>query len=232
MEIEASIQELEDAIGYTFQDKKHLLTAITHKSYVNEKTIGRYESYERYEFLGDAILEFVVSKYLFIHYKNMPEGKLSKLRSSLVCEFTLSKIARELHFGDHARFSKGEKQTGGANRDSILCDLFESVLGAIYLDGGMKPAQEYVNRLLLQDIEHKQRFHDAKSSLQEYAQKHKLTLEYELLSEEGPDHDKKFTVRLLLGGKEMTQKTAHSKKAAQQYAAFEVMETLQKKREK
>ena len=108
MEIEASIQELEDAIGYTFQDKKHLLTAMTHKSYVNEKTIGRYESYERYEFLGDAILEFVVSKYLFIHYKNMPEGKLSKLRSSLVCEFTLSKIARELHFGDHARFSKGE----------------------------------------------------------------------------------------------------------------------------
>ena len=97
MEIEASIQELEDAIGYTFQDKKHLLTAMTHKSYVNEKTIGRYESYERYEFLGDAILEFVVSKYLFIHYKNMPEGKLAKLRSSLVCEFTLSKIARELH---------------------------------------------------------------------------------------------------------------------------------------
>lgn len=226
--MEASFRELEEAIGYSFKDIKHLETAMTHKSFVNEKTISRYESYERYEFLGDAILEFIVSRYLFVHYKHMPEGTLSKLRSSLVCEFTLSKIARELRFGEHARFSKGEKQTGGANRESILCDLFESVLGAIYLDGGMKPAQAYVERLLLQDIEHKQRFHDAKSSLQEYAQKHKLTLEYELVSEEGPDHDKKFTVRLLLGGKEMTQKTAHSKKAAQQYAAFEVMETLQK----
>lgn len=226
--MEASFRELEEAIGYSFKDIKHLETAMTHKSFVNEKTISRYESYERYEFLGDAILEFIVSRYLFVHYKHMPEGTLSKLRSSLVCEFTLSKIARELRFGEHARFSKGEKQTGGAKRDSILCDLFESVLGAIYLDGGMKPAQAYVERLLLQDIEHKQRFHDAKSSLQEYAQKHKLTLEYELVSEEGPDHDKKFTVRLLLGGKEMTQKTAHSKKAAQQYAAFEVMETLQK----
>lgn len=226
--MEASFRELEEAIGYSFKDIKHLETAMTHKSFVNEKTISRYESYERYEFLGDAILEFIVSRYLFVHYKHMPEGTLSKLRSSLVCEFTLSKIARELRFGEHARFSKGEKQTGGANRDSILCDLFESVLGAIYLDGGMKPAQEYVEHLLLQDIEHKQRFHDAKSSLQEYAQKHKLTLEYELVSEEGPDHDKKFTVRLLLGGKEMTQKTAHSKKAAQQYAAFEAMETLQK----
>lgn len=226
--MEASFRELEEAIGYSFKDIKHLETAMTHKSFVNEKTISRYESYERYEFLGDAILEFIVSRYLFVHYKHMPEGTLSKLRSSLVCEFTLSKIARELRFGEHARFSKGEKQTGGANRDSILCDLFESVLGAIYLDGGMKPAQAYVERLLLQDIEHKQRFHDAKSSLQEYAQKHKLTLEYELVSEEGPDHDKKFTVRLLLGGKEKTQKTAHSKKAAQQYAAFEVMETLQK----
>mgnify|MGYP004464415729 FL=1 len=226
--MEALFRELEEAIGYSFKDIKHLETAMTHKSFVNEKTISRYESYERYEFLGDAILEFIVSRYLFVHYKHMPEGTLSKLRSSLVCEFTLSKIARELRFGEHARFSKGEKQTGGANRDSILCDLFESVLGAIYLDGGMKPAQEYVEHLLLQDIEHKQRFHDAKSSLQEYAQKHKLTLEYELVSEEGPDHDKKFTVRLLLGGKEMTQKTAHSKKAAQQYAAFEVMETLQK----
>lgn len=226
--MKTSFRELEEAIGYSFKDIKHLETAMTHKSFVNEKTISRYESYERYEFLGDAILEFIVSRYLFVHYKHMPEGTLSKLRSSLVCEFTLSKIARELRFGEHARFSKGERQTGGANRDSILCDLFESVLGAIYLDGGMKPAQAYVERLLLQDIEHKQRFHDAKSSLQEYAQKHKLTLEYELVSEEGPDHDKKFTVRLLLGGKEMTQKTAHSKKAAQQYAAFEVMEALQK----
>ena len=228
MEKDTSISVLEKEIGYCFQNKKHLETAITHKSFVNEKTVGRYVSYERYEFLGDAILEFIVSKYLFVHYKNMPEGELSKLRSSLVCEFTLSKIARDLHFGEFARFSKGERQTGGANRDSILCDLFESVLGAIYLDGGMEPAKDYVKRLLLQDIEHKQRFHDAKSKLQEYAQKHKQDLQYELLAEEGPDHDKKFTVRVMLNGKEMARKTAHSKKTAQQYAAFDALCQLQK----
>lgn len=130
---EGSLSELEALIGYTFQDIKHLETAITHKSFVNEKMVGRYMSYERYEFLGDAILEFIVSKYLFENYQTMPEGDLSKLRSSLVCEFTLSKISRDLRFGEFARFSKGERQTGGANRDSILCDMFESVLGAIYL---------------------------------------------------------------------------------------------------
>lgn len=226
MEMEASIRELEDAIGYTFHEKKYLETAMTHKSFVNEKMIGRYASYERYEFLGDAILEFIVSKYLFEHYQNMPEGDLSKLRSSLVCEFTLSKIARDLRLGEHARFSKGEQQTGGPSRDSILCDLFESVLGAIYLDGGMEHATAYVERFLLQDIEHKQRFHDAKSKLQEYVQKNKLSLEYELLAEEGPDHNKQFTVRVVLDGKEMARKVAHSKKTAEQYAAFETLEML------
>ena len=226
--MEASFRELEEAIGYSFKDIKHLETAMTHKSFVNEKTISRYESYERYEFLGDAILEFIVSRYLFVHYKHMPEGTLSKLRSSLVCEFTLSKIARELRFGEHARFSKGEKQTCGANRDSILCDLFESVLGAIYLDGGMKPAQAYVERLLLQDIEHKQRFHDAKSSLQEYAQKHKLTLEYELVSEEGPDHDKKFSMQAKIGEKAYGVGVGHTKKGAQQLAAYETILLLKK----
>ena len=152
MEHEGSLSELEALIGYTFQDIKHLETAITHKSFVNEKMVGRYMSYERYEFLGDAILEFIVSKYLFENYQTMPEGDLSKLRSSLVCEFTLSKISRDLRFGEFARFSKGERQTGGANRDSILCDMFESVLGAIYLDGGMECATAYVERFLLQDI--------------------------------------------------------------------------------
>lgn len=106
MEHEGSLSELEALIGYTFQDIKHLETAITHKSFVNEKMVGRYMSYERYEFLGDAILEFIVSKYLFENYQTMPEGDLSKLRSSLVCEFTLSKISRDLRFGEFARFSK------------------------------------------------------------------------------------------------------------------------------
>lgn len=223
---EHPLSELEKKIGYTFSDINHLQIALTHKSYVYEKTIGQFISYERYEFLGDAILEFIVSQYLFEHYPQMPEGELSKLRSSLVCEFTLSKIARELQYGEYARFSKGERMTGGANRDSILCDIFESVLGAIYLDGGLEPATAYVESFLLTDIEHKQRFYDAKSSLQEYIQKQKSTLTYELLSETGPDHDKQFMVRVLIDGVEMARKTAHSKKTAEQYAAYEVLETL------
>ena len=222
------LSELETIIGYKFSNIAHLETALTHKSYVNEKMIKRYVSYERYEFLGDAILEFIVSRYLFEHYADMSEGELSKLRSSLVCEFTLSKVARELHYGQYARFSKGEYQTGGANRDSILCDMFESVLGAIYLDGGIEEAYAYVERFLLTDIEHKQRFYDAKSKLQEFVQKRKQSLSYELLSETGPDHDKQFTVRVLIDETEMARKTAHSKKTAEQYAAFEVLENLMK----
>lgn len=231
MEWEETLSELEEKIGYSFQNRKHLETAITHKSFVNEKMVHRYESYERYEFLGDAILEFIVSQYLMEYDKSMPEGKLSKLRSSLVCEFTLSKIARDLNFGSYARFSKGELQTGGPNRDSILCDLFESVLCAIYLDGGMECATAYVKRFLLQDIEHKQRFHDAKSRLQEYAQKKKQTLSYELLDEKGPDHNKLFTVRVLLDGKELARRIAHSKKSAEQYAAYDALEFLQNSNE-
>ena len=121
MEHEGSLSELEALIGYTFTGYQTFWRQqITHKSFVNEKMVGRYMSYERYEFLGDAILEFIVSKYLFENYQTMPEGDLSKLRSSLVCEFTLSKISRDLRFGEFARFSKGERQTGGANRDSIF----------------------------------------------------------------------------------------------------------------
>lgn len=215
--------DLEALISYKFKKKEHLDIAFTHKSYMNEQTIMKKECYERYEFLGDAILEYIVSEYLFNTYKDMPEGKLTKLRASLVCEFTLSKIARELNLGGYGKFSKGEAMTGGKNRDSILCDMFESLLGAIYLDGGMEPAKAFVNRFLLTDIESKQLFYDAKTNLQEYAQKHNKMLTYTLLDEQGPEHNKIFHVQAFIGETAMEEGTGHSRKAAEQMAAYETL---------
>ena len=212
--------DLEQAIGYCFNDKSLLDIAFTHKSYSNEVLIKKFESYERFEFLGDAILEYIVSEYLFQNYSKLSEGKLTKLRASLVCEFTLSKISRELKFGKYGKFSKGESLTGGNNRDSILCDMFESVLGAIYLDGGMEPAKAFVYRFLLTDIEHKQLFYDSKSNLQEYAQKQNKQLTYDLLEEKGPEHDKIFYVRVKLGEYILATGEGHSRKSAAQMAAY------------
>lgn len=219
-------KSLEEKIGYQFQDINLLDTALTHRSYANERKINTCENYERYEFLGDAVLEFVVSEYLYENYEKLKEGELSKLRASLVCEFTLSKIARELGYGEYAKFGKGEKKTGGCNRDSILCDLFEAVLGAIYLDGGMEEARGYVNRFLLTDIEKKQKFYDAKTRLQEYTQAHGKKLEYRLVGEEGPDHDKQFLVDALIDDVVMASAKGHNKKQAEQMAAYDVLNQL------
>lgn len=218
--------ELEQTIGYTFKNKKNLDIAFTHKSYTNEKQVGNYESYERYEFLGDAILEYIVSDYLFNNYKKLPEGELTKLRASLVCEFTLSKIARSLKFGQYGYFSKGEKNTGGPNRDSILCDMFESLLGAIYIDGSMEEAKKFVEKFLLTDIEHKQLFHDSKTRLQEYSQKHEITLRYELISETGPDHNKEFLVCVMFNDDKKAEGKGHSRKAAEQMAAYNTLNDI------
>ena len=176
--------ELEEILGYHFKDIKHLDTAFVHKSYANE-THQEMSSYERYEFLGDAILEYVTSKELFLKYPEKTEGELTKLRASLVCEYTLSQITKQLGFGKYLYLSHGEELTGGMNRPSILCDLFESVLGAIFLDGGMEEAEKYVNNFLLNDIENKSTFFDAKSTLQEYAQAEGLKLDYKLVSMHG-----------------------------------------------
>lgn len=219
-------EELEKKIEYTFQDKDNLVTALTHKSFVNEKTCVRPESYERYEFLGDAILEYIISEHLFKAYPDKTEGELTKLRASLVCEFTLSKISRELGLGEHGRFSRGERNTGGQNRDSILCDMFESVLGGIYIDGGMEPARKFVNKFLLTDIEHKQLFYDAKSYLQEYCQKKNITLVYEVMEESGPEHDKKFVVQAMLGEKKGADGHGHNKKTAEQMAAYNTLNLI------
>lgn len=219
-------EALESAIGYRFNNSMHLTVALTHKSYTNEIMCGHKESYERYEFLGDAILEYLVSRFLFQHYPEKSEGELTKLRASLVCEFTLSKISRELKLGEYAYFSKGERNTGGANRDSILCDMFESLLGAIFLDGGIEMANAFVERFLLTDIEHKQLFYDSKSKLQEYAQKQDKQICYELLDETGPEHDKEFQVQVRLGRKILAKGFGHSRKSAEQMAAYNALKIL------
>ena len=218
--------DLEKQIGYCFKDKSHLETAFTHKSFSNEIMIKGRESYERYEFLGDAILEYLVSRFLFDNYADMSEGNLTKLRASLVCEFTLSKISRSLNLGKLVYLSKGEKLSGGSNRDSILCDLFESLLGAIYLDSGIEEADRFVKTFLLTDIEHKQLFYDSKTRLQEYAQKNSLSITYNLLEEKGPEHDKTFFVNVCLNDKVMAEGKGHSRKTAEQTAAYNALKKI------
>ncbi|MCM1287697.1 MAG: ribonuclease III [Clostridium sp.] len=213
-------ETIEAIIGYKFKDKKNLDIAFTHKSYANEIVCGKRQSYERFEFLGDAILEFVVSDYLFQEYQDKTEGELTKIRASLVCEFTLSRIARELKFGEYGLFSKGEKNTGGRDRDSILCDFFESVTGAIYIDGGLEEAKKFIYKFLLTDIESKKLFYDAKTTLQELVQKNNSTIEYVLLEENGPEHNKLFKMQLCIDGKPVAQGEGHSRKSAEQHAAY------------
>lgn len=215
----ADFTPLEDRIGYHFKDVSLLRTAMTHSSFANEYHLRKVTHYERLEFLGDAILEYISSEVLYEKYPELSEGELTKRRASLVCEYTLSKITKELGYGDFVFLSKGEQLTGGRERKSILCDLFESVLGAIYLDGGMEPAREYVNQHLLTDLEHKTLFTDSKTILQEYAQAKGLTVSYDLLGQSGPDHQRVYNAQVRLGDTVVAKGTGNSIKGAQMEAA-------------
>lgn len=221
----------EENIGYHFRNREFLITALTHTSFANELKINKRECYERMEFLGDAILEYIVSDYLIKAYPDYPEGRLTKLRASLVCEYTLSKISRDLDFGSYVMISRGEEICGGRNRDSILCDLFESVLGAIYTDGGLEPAGVYVKKHLLNDIEGKSLFYDAKSTLQEYVQKSGRKYRYEPVSETGPDHNKTYEYRVLIDENIIAAGTGHSIKNAEQSAAYNALLILKEQGE-
>lgn len=218
---------LYDSIGYSFTDRTYLDTAFTHKSYINEYKARNLQSYERLEFLGDSILEFISSRELYKRYPEKTEGELTRLRASLVCEYTLSQITRALGYGDYLYLSRGEDITGGRNRSSILCDLFESVLGAIYLDGGLIPAEAYVLKHLLTDIDKKTLFHDSKSILQEYSQKKGINLYYKEISVSGPDHCRIYTVQAMMGapGSEAEYETGEdgTKKGAEQIAAHKTL---------
>ena len=221
------LQELESIIGYTFQNKEYLRHALTHSSYANEKKLGKIGSNERLEFLGDAVLELISSDFLYAKYPQVPEGELTKKRASLVCEPSLAFCARAFDLPRFLLLGKGEDMTGGRNRDSIVSDATEALLGAIYLDGGFASAKEFVLRFILNDIEHKQLFYDSKTILQEIVQENgSQPVEYQLIREEGPDHNKRFTVEARVNGKAMGQGTGHTKKAAEQAAAYETIRKI------
>ena len=214
--------QLERAAGYCFEDKTLLKQAMTHSSYANEHRAQHMKDNERLEFLGDAVLEVISSEFLFKEYPEMPEGDLTKLRASIVCEPTLALCARDLNLGEYLLLGKGEERTGGRGRDSIVSDAMEAFIGAIYLDGGFANAKEFIDRFIMKDIEHKKLFYDSKTILQEIVQRdHKgEEITYQLIGEEGPDHNKKFVVDLLIGGKVEGQGSGRTKKAAEQEAAY------------
>lgn len=221
------IKKLEQKIGYEFKNKGLLKQALTHSSYANEHRNNVCPHNERIEFLGDAVLELAISEYLFHNYPKEDEGKMTKIRSSLVCEFTLSQCARDLSLGTCLYLSKGEELTGGRDRNSILCDAFESVIGAIYLDSGFEQAKSFINEFLLQDVEDKTLFYDAKTMLQELVQGNNWgTLSYQLLEEKGPDHNKEFIVQVQVGEKVLGNGVGKTKKAAEQQAAYQAMKRL------
>ena len=224
--------ELENIIGYSFQDKSLLSQAMTHSSYANEMRILKFGNYERLEFLGDAVLEMVTSDFLFSKYPTMPEGQLSKLRASLVCEPALALAAKKICLEKYFLLGKGEEATGGRERESIACDIMEAVIGAIYRDSGIEEAKKYIFSFILDDIEKKRLFYDAKSNLQELAQsKLKANLTYRIIYEKGPEHDKEFGVEVLLGENVIGHGKGRSKKVAEQHAAYEALVSLQNEEE-
>lgn len=217
------ITEFEEKIGYTFTNPDLLVTALTHSSYSNEKRLRKYQCNERLEFLGDAVLELISSEYIFQHNQTKPEGVLTRIRASYVCEPTLALCAREIDLGQYILLGKGEDASGGRERDSILSDALEATIGAVYLDGGFQCAREYVNRFVLQDIEQKKLFYDSKTILQEMVQGKHRSLHYELLSESGPDHHKSFTVAVMIDGEQVASATDRTKKKAEQSAAYQAI---------
>lgn len=223
MVFRSNSKELEEKIGYVFKEKDLLTQALTHSSFSNEQRINKYKNYERLEFLGDAVLELVSSRFFFLNYPEMSEGQMTRLRSSLVCEPALAFCARDISLENYIFLGKGEEATGGRNRDSIISDVMEALLGAIYLDGGMEEAEKFVHKFVLSDLENKQLFYDSKTILQEKVQHSGKTLVYVLIEESGPDHDKQFTVEARIDGEAFSQGKGRTKKAAEQKAAYEVL---------
>jgi len=225
-----NLKELEKKIGYEFQDFSLLEQAMMHSSYTNEKHLEKYHCNERLEFLGDAVLELVSSEFLFLESPKVSEGKLTKTRASMVCEPSLAFCAREIELGSYLLLGKGEEATGGRQRPSVTSDALEALIGAIYLDGGFTNAKEFIHRFVLTDQEDKKLFYDSKTILQEIVQAEKLgEIEYHLIGEEGPDHNKSFSVELTIRGRSYGKGKGRTKKAAEQQAAYEAIHVLKKR---
>lgn len=218
------IEKFQQIIGYEFENQGLLRQALTHSSYANEKNLKKHSDNERLEFLGDAVLEIVSSEFLYLNYPDLSEGDLTKLRASLVCEPTLAGCTEQIQLKEFLLLGRGEEMTGGRNRKSILSDALEAVIGAIYLDGGFTNAKEFILTYILTDIENKKLFYDSKTILQEVVQAdYTEHLNYQLVGESGPDHDKSFTAEARIGEKVIGRGTGHTKKAAEQEAAYEAL---------
>ena len=216
----------EQKINYTFKNKDLLVTALTHSSYANECG-GTFN--ERLEFLGDSVLGMITAEYFFRHHKNLPEGELTRLRAATVCEKSLFGFANEIELGSFLLLGKGELNTGGRERPSIVSDAFEAVIAAIYLDGGMEKAKEFVLRFVKETEKHTggAAFKDYKTILQEIIQRNpEERLEYVLVGESGPAHDKMFEVEIHLNSNVIGRGTGHSKKLAEQAAAGEALKLM------
>ena len=222
------IESLEKSLGYEFRDKNLIIEALTHKSYKQP-----YDN-ERLEFLGDAVLDLVVGEYLFFKFRTSDEGKLSKIRASLVNETGFDKLARALRLGDYILMSNAEENNGGREKSSLLSNAFEAVMGAIYLEAGLQKVQEIAIKLIEQnhkEISLDSLFRDFKTTLQELTQaRFGITPEYKVLSSRGPDHQKEFEVGVFIEGREYARAVGKSKKIAQQEAAKEAVAILKKEK--
>ena len=223
-----NIAAFEERIGYVFEDKKLIYEALSHSSYANEIKHGHHSN-ERLEFLGDSVLSIVVSDHLFKHFSHLPEGDLTKIRASLVCEKALFEFSKQIDLGSFIMLGRGEEMTGGRKRPSIVSDAFEAVIAAIYLDGGMEKAREYVLGFLPKKLDRNtaNSLNDYKTRLQEIIQKNpEECVEYALVSEKGPDHDRIFTVKVRLNGAAIGTGEGHTKKQAEQEAAKQALELM------
>lgn len=223
--------QLESKIGHIFKDKKLLNTALCHSSYINEHHMSREECNERLEFLGDAVLELVVSDHLFEEFEKMPEGELSRTRAALVCEASLAECARSLSLGSFLFMGKGEDATGGRERDSVISDALEAVIGAIYLDGGYEAAKDFIYKILLDRSDAENVEKDPKSALQEMVQTDgACAVRYEIIEESGPEHDKVFKANVVINDEIFGTGEGRSKKTAEKNAAQAAINRLKEAR--
>ena len=223
------IKDLETAIGYRFRNITLLQNALAHSSYANERWHNSLMSNERLEFLGDSVLGMLVADHLYRNFPDRPEGELTRMRADMVCERALADIAQRIGLGEHLLLGRGEEQSGGRNRDSILADAVESVIAACYLDGGMEAARQFIQKFVLARVSVAAVHNvDYKTALQERVQqKRNQTLAYTLVGESGPDHDKHFEVELTLNGQVIGRGVGSSKKRAEQDAARAALENMQ-----
>ncbi len=227
--MDKQLRNLQSHLGIQFHNFSLLKQAFTHSSYVNEHRITNQQDNERLEFLGDAVLELSVSEFLFQTYPDRPEGELTKIRASMVCEPSLVKFAMELKLGSYVYLGKGEELTGGRTRPSLLADIFESLIGAIYLDQGLDQVKIFLNQTIFSKIklDAEMQVLDYKSKLQEYTQHYSIAgIEYRIVEERGPAHDREFVTEVYIDGSPMGHGMGRSKKESEQQAAAQALDKL------